>query len=394
MESTARKNRSSNIELLRILCILCIIGDHFVGQSGIRESGSLQINLFYTMVTSLSRVACSVFIIISAWFSCDREFKLKKIVHVWLTVVMYTVPITLWLYIKGIATKPDIITAFLPIGRKPLWFAGDYMVLVLISPMINMALDKFPKKLIEYYLVIMLCLQVLYTTITMELGTFSNDMWIFIFIYVLTAYIKRYYKEKIPSAKMAFSVFIILWGILIFIHAIAQSYGLIWIQTYCETFRARFQTLPNLLMAFTLFFGFYGLKIKTSKIINVIASASLGVYCFHQVPVWYTYLWQNLFFSEYHSQVLHGGVRMVYTIGAIICVWLIGTVCEIFRMKIAGLLIEDRKYCVSICNIVDNRINNAVIKNSPPQKDVKILGIIISSIVIYYIILQIFTIGF
>ena len=31
--------RSSNVELLRILCILFIIGDHFTGQSGIFEGG-------------------------------------------------------------------------------------------------------------------------------------------------------------------------------------------------------------------------------------------------------------------------------------------------------------------------------------------------------------------
>ena len=58
--------RNSNLELLRILCILAIIGDHFTGQSGIVEWGGIGTNFFYCAVTSMSRVACSVFVIISA----------------------------------------------------------------------------------------------------------------------------------------------------------------------------------------------------------------------------------------------------------------------------------------------------------------------------------------
>ena len=39
-DSVDNNGRSSNVELLRILCILFIIGDHFTGQSGIFEGGT------------------------------------------------------------------------------------------------------------------------------------------------------------------------------------------------------------------------------------------------------------------------------------------------------------------------------------------------------------------
>lgn len=91
-----RTIRQSNLELLRILCIIFIIGDHFVGQSGVIETSNLVLSFFYCAVTSLSRVACSVFIIISAWFSTEKPFRIKRVIHTWLTVIMYTVPITLY----------------------------------------------------------------------------------------------------------------------------------------------------------------------------------------------------------------------------------------------------------------------------------------------------------
>lgn len=41
-----KKIRESNLEILRILCIIFIIGDHFVGQSGVIETSNLVLSFF------------------------------------------------------------------------------------------------------------------------------------------------------------------------------------------------------------------------------------------------------------------------------------------------------------------------------------------------------------
>lgn len=356
------KMRSSNLEILRILCILAIIGDHFTGQSGIVEWGGMGTNFFYCAVSSLSRVACSVFIIISAWFSVDKVFKFKKIVHVWITVVMYTVPIILYCTFVGIASKENIFIAFMPIEESPLWFAGYYIVLVLLSPMLNLFLNEAPKRLVEYFIAVLTILLVIYNTLTVSKGFFAHDIWILMYLYVLTGYIKKYRKEW-PSAKISFMFFSIIWFVLTMLRAVTQNYHgdntyiMNRISAYCEAYRANLQTIPNLLMAYTAFFGFYGLKIKNSRVINTIASATLGVYCFHQVPIWYSYLWHNIFKSTLYSDVLHGIKRMIYTLVCILTVWFVGTTIEIIRLKIAGVLVENRKYCFNICSRVDNFVN-------------------------------------
>ena len=90
-----KKERESNLELLRVLCIICIISMHFVYQSGIAEYSTLFESFFYTSLTSLARVACSIFIIISAWFSIEQKFNVRRILTVWFTVIMYTIPLML-----------------------------------------------------------------------------------------------------------------------------------------------------------------------------------------------------------------------------------------------------------------------------------------------------------
>lgn len=389
--TNTRKGRNSSLELLRVLCIIFIIGDHFTGQSGIFESGSIGIDFFYATVTSLSRTACSIFIIISAWFSVDRDFRFRKIVHVWLTVIMYTIPIMSYLYLIGIASKRDIIQALLPIEQSPLWFAGYYIVLVLISPALNLLVKKAPKNVLEFFLIVMFCIQCLYTTLTTELGFFSNDIWTLIFLYVLTGYIKVY-RTKFPKVRSAFIIFGVVWFGLTFLRAIATHYSIGLLATYCETYRARLQTLPNLVMAYSLFFAFQGIRIRKSNIINTFASATLGIYCFHQVPIWYTYLWEHGFHATIYSQTLHGVKRMTYTICSILVVWIVGTIIELIRSKIAALLIEDRKFYVNYCAKIDAWINGNELTVDRKQIK-KTLAIILAVLSIYFLLIQTYSIG-
>lgn len=315
--------RSSNLELLRIFCILAIISDHFVGQSGVVEGTTLGLRFFYCALNSLSRVGASVFIIISAWFSVDKPFRMKKIVHVWLTVAMYTIPMTLFLYLGGIATRENLMSAFLPIEESPLWFAGYYMVLRLLSPIFNVFLNKAPKQLIEIFCFGIFLLQVLYPTVTNRAGFFASDMWIFIFLYVFTGYMKKYGKEK-PKPAGCFAAFAGIWCVLTGVRAVAQTYWYVnphvmqCLAAYGEQYRARLSTLPNIIMAYTAFWGFYGIQVKNNRIINRLASATLGVYCAHQVPVWYTYLWDHVFHASWFVE-RYAVVRELYIRYAVFC---------------------------------------------------------------------------
>lgn len=390
--TSEKKTRNSNLELLRIFCIIFIIADHFTMQGGLYEGGSVGTHFFYSAVTSLSRVACSVFIIISAWFLCDREFRFKRIVHVWLTVVMYTVPITIYLYLTGVASRGNIVAAFLPVEQSPLWFAGYYMVLVFIAPLLNLFICKAPKSVLAFFLFIFFCGQCLYTTITTDLGFFSNDIWILIFLYLLTGYMKKYLTD-LPNAGRAFFLFGSVWFCLTLGRAITANYGLGILAEYGEIYRARLQTLPNLLMAYSAFYAFLGLRVKHSGIINTLSSATLGVYCFHQVPVWYTYLWENGFHTTVYNQTLHGVKRMLYTVCSIMAVWFMGTMIELIRAKIASLLIEDRKYCGNFCRKMDAYMNGDESKQDMGRNK-KIFAAIVMILSVYFLLLRVYALGF
>ena len=52
-----KTTRSSNLELLRILCMLLIIGDHLTGQSGIADYTTLPSSFAFCLIGCGSRIA-------------------------------------------------------------------------------------------------------------------------------------------------------------------------------------------------------------------------------------------------------------------------------------------------------------------------------------------------
>lgn len=353
--------RSSNLELLRILCILAIIAVHVVGQAGVYDYSTFPKSLFYNSISSLPRVACGVFIIISAWFSVDKKFHFKKVIHVWLTVICYTLPLTLFCVKKYNADSINLYKALLPIQGNDLWFASYFMVLLLISPVLNLIIQKTSQVFFRWILFILLCLVCIFPTVTAGYGLFSDMAWSLTFLYLLTGYIKKY--GFIPKLKHTIPTFFVVWILIVLgnsyvsYNTTSNIYPLRILKYYFTTYSAGMQTLPNLVMAYSAFFIFYNIKIKPSKIINTLASASLGVYCAHQVPVWSNYLWENIFFSHYHVENLSDISRAIYTIAVILSVWIVGTVIELIRIPIVNYLVEGRNYCINFCNKIDTLAN-------------------------------------
>lgn len=297
----------------------------------------------------------------------------------------------------GGASKENLFYAFLPIEGSPLWFAGYYMVLVLLSPVLNWLINEAPKQIVEWLLLVLFCLMVIFSTVTANLGFFAHDIWPLLFLYLTTGYIKRY--KPVPESKKCLLIFGSLWFFLTFLRAYVMGksgsdlsiYAMI--RDYCEIYRARLQTLPNLLMAYSLFFYFYAIKVAPSRIINTLSGTTLGIYCFHQVPVWYSYLWTNIFQSTKYVEELHGYRRAIYTIIVIFLVWGIGTALELIRNRISKTLIEDRKYYNIVCTSIDNLINR---KNNTAieEKKKRTCKWLIIVTVLFFIIVKFTTIDY
>ena len=360
-----RSERNSNLEILRVLCILAIISDHFCGQSGVARADSYSSSVFFCTMVSLSRVSCNIFVIISSWYLCESSFKVNRLFRTWMTVITYTVPITLiskyLLHIE--VTQAVLWQAFFPIEESPLWFAGYYIVLIALSPALNVLLDDKNQKALEAVLLFLTVFLVLYPTITAHLGFFSQDIWTFMYIYLITGYIKSHNLHLKMKRGYCLAVFLVGEIFISLVNGIATILaaqgitGMAMVREYAYFYRTYLQTAPNIIMAYSCFFIFNSLKVKKLKFVNKFAGATLGVYCFHQVPCFYEYLWKNI----YHSVefINRGDIKLIYayTFLVIISIWLFGTLIELGRCYVICKLVEERKWYQKLCCQIDERVN-------------------------------------
>lgn len=131
--------RQSNIELLRLILMFLIILHHgaFSGPWG-KSIWQPTLMIGFTVLTYWHVIA---FVAISGWFGIN--FTWLKFIRFWGIVFFYSaLPLLLDKIIYGREIDP---TQFIG-PNKRLWFVGPYMVLMLISPILNSAVEYLHKK--------------------------------------------------------------------------------------------------------------------------------------------------------------------------------------------------------------------------------------------------------
>lgn len=89
------KKRNLNLDMLRILCMFFVVTIHCLGRGGLIEGTAIKfgtVNYHLTQIlNALLIVEVNCFVLISGYFLCTSEFKLKKLVSVWGQTVFYSV---------------------------------------------------------------------------------------------------------------------------------------------------------------------------------------------------------------------------------------------------------------------------------------------------------------
>lgn len=188
-----KTTRSSNLELLRILCMLLIIGDHLTGQSGIADYATLPSSFAFCLIGCGSRIACSVFVLIGGWFLCEQPYKTRRPLSLWLSLWLYTVPVTLLCKLAGLDVSWGALRwAAFPASTRQLWFISDYLLLLLCVPLLNRLLRGLSRPAHRGLLAVLAVPLIVYPTLFGENGAVSDTAWMFLYEYLLIAYLRRW----------------------------------------------------------------------------------------------------------------------------------------------------------------------------------------------------------
>ena len=342
--------RSSNLELLRILCMLLIIGDHLTGQGGIADYSTLPSSFAFCLIGCGSRIACSVFILIGGLFLCEQPYKTRRPLSLWLSLWLYTVPVTLLCKLAGMDVSFGALRwAAFPASTRQLWFISDYLLLLLCVPLLNRMLRGLSRPAHRGSLAVLAVPLLIYPTVFGGDGVVSDTAWMFLYEYLLVAYLRRYPDNRLTrllqnrAAALALGVGLPLANTAV--RAVLETRGLTDGKAfqYISYYRTALGALPNLLAALALFYLFKSLDLGHRRWINALSGTTLGVYILHQVPAFRDFLWNGILQTQAH----HGSVG--YTLFAILAVFLGCAAVDAARTAVVMRPLENTKLFTRLC---------------------------------------------
>lgn len=356
MQSKKTMYRNSSIELLRIISMVMIMFHHFAYHGNFEWNyNEITIpHLWYNFILMGGKVGVNIFVLISGFFlieNTERLFQPKKLLKFWGQVVFYSITtyfLSIVLQINNFDIK-QIIKICFPITYPGWWFASTYFMLYLIHPFLNKLLHDLNKNVYQYLILLLVLCWSIIPTLTTQLFESNSLLW-FITLYVIAGYAKIYgFNERLKS-KHYFFLFLI---VLVCSYLISVSFLVLGTKRNELAVHAidffGMERFPILLMALFLFMTFAKLKIKYNKWINVIASATFGVYLIHDSSYIRYYIWWNIFKINQYQESLF---LIPYSILVVFIIYVLCTGIEMVRK-----VLLERPYIIFVNKYVNLLIN-------------------------------------
>lgn len=288
--------RNINIELLRIISMFMIVILHFLYHGNVLNYTSTNNPRFILfLLESICIIAVNVYVLISGYFLVDKKFDIHRIVKLILQVWFYSVIINFFLIIIGeeSLTVSNLIKTFFPILTQQYWFINAYLILLFMSPFLNILIDKLDKKKHQFLIAILLISNTIlpfFTRSSVSIQSANSITW-FVNLYIVAAYLKRY------DLNIKQSITIIIYIITITINSllafiINHQFGFS-TAMYIYKYNSPLVFLSSLLI-FIIFMKQKQNIVKNNRLVTFFSSSTLAVYLIHENSFMRLLLWNKI----------------------------------------------------------------------------------------------------
>lgn len=322
MENLSVK-RNVGVDLLRLIAVFMIVLLHVL--RGTVSSGTA----LYIWSEPFLLGAFNIIALIAGFAFCVEKFNPGRVIRLWITGIFYgAVFYLITAAVKGGFSWTKFIKNFFPVlvGNSYFWFFAPYILLLLLVPLFNFAIEKLPRK---GYL-IGLC----FFTVFFSAVQFASDPWgindgkSFLwlsYLYFIGAYFRKY---GFPVKKWWANLCVFLCSSVLTsgLFLAAKNINVkFWEPRYANYFH-QYNCLLALVGAVALLALFAQLPIKegAEKTMRYFSSHSLGIYLSQSFLILY-------FIHLISHPEWNVGVRIAAMLGFSICIFLAAFIIEAVR---------------------------------------------------------------
>lgn len=366
-----KKQRSSNLELYRIFCMLMIVAHHFVVNSGLGgPEGVLMSNpespnsLYLLLFGAWGKTGINCFVLITGYFMCKSNITIKKYIKLLSQIYLYKIIIFLLFLCFGYETVSflRIIKLALPFWGFDSGFVECFVVFYLTIPFLNILVHNMKKRQHLLLLVLLLSAYTIFGSIPNFDVNYNYITW-FGIIYFISSYI-RLYPMPIFNQRS-------FWGWMTLISIVLSLASIVVVNHFSSHSSINqthfFVSDCNKFFAVTVavcsFLWFKNMNIKYSKVINAFGAATFGVLLIHaNSNAMRTWLWKDTVDVVGHYSLPLGHL-VLFSIGVVLAIFLICNIID--QLRIATLEKWFFKWYDQKLSVKADIFINKIISNKP-----------------------------
>lgn len=310
--------RQSGIELLRIIAMFLVLVQHVngiaIGLPGSLDCVNAPLNSWLRFfLQSMAIVGVDVFVLISGWFGI--RFRIKRLAEFIFQCLFFSVLVSfvIWLFQGRPSLDAKTILGAFFLG-KSYWFVKSYLLLYVISPVLNAFIESSTKSTARLVIGLFLGIMFVYGwSDSMPEFNFGCSAISFIGLYLLARYLKLYGDGICSRSVREYGCFYVMFSLIL------SSLCLLLIRSQApvELTRCIFSFDNPLVIAgaLSLVLLFARLDISSS-FINRVARSAFSVYLLHCGPfAWTLFLSASGWIYHTYDGVCMASLMIAFLIG-------------------------------------------------------------------------------
>lgn len=340
-ERIIKKERDTNIELLRCLAMIAIIGCHMIAHSGI-EYSSFSINsAFASVLTIGGTIGDNLFVLITGYFYQKNGFSIKKIALLIIEVSFYSTVLYIVSCLVGATTfsiKYLVQSMVILLSGDGYWFIRMYIELCFVMPIISIGLKNCNLKLTGVGILLFVFL---WSFIPFTIGKFisTNDFgynrfsWM-VLVYCIGAFIynvkNRFNGNRIAILTAVSSLSILISARIASLWAMENNASKLLLTILEKIGEDRLFGFLPLILSVSLFIIVQGSNVKYNRLINTLASSTFGVYLIHNNIYFREYIWNSIFKIP---ELFHSTMFPILSVFVVVSIFAISVLIDLIRKR-------------------------------------------------------------
>ena len=334
------KQRSSNIELYRILVMLLIVAHHYVVNSGLLDVMNHNIlsanTTFYSLFGAWGKTGINCFVLITGYFMCTSNITLRKFLKLSLWVITYTIIFLSVFLLCGY--KPfglfSMVYEAIPLKSLTNGFTSCFILFYLCIPFLNILLKNITKSQHQWLIVLLLFIYTVHGSVPKLMSVSMNYVSWFSVLYFIAAYL-RLYPIKENNTKFWGWATLISFGLssvgILLLNYVQVKLGIEAKVQYSYMLVQDSNAFLALTNGITSFMWFKSMKIGHIKWINTIAASAFGVLLIHaNSNTMRQWLWKDTVDCVGHFDTPY---YWLYAIGCVLAIYAVCTLIDYIRIK-------------------------------------------------------------